>query len=438
MRLRPLAALGLGVSLSLLLVEVAARAYYAFPPIPPLEYRGSPTGMFVNDPNTGFAFASDFSFPEEKLSTNWLGMRDRPRVVGPPPAGVLRVAVIGDSYTAGIGTSDEQTYSRLLEDLLPVATPSGAARIEFWNLGVPHYGVEQSLERLRFFWDQIQPQVVVMSFFEGNDPLDDTEGPGYHHVRGKEVCKRGWAPWSGSPYNDLRAVLNRPLFLPEWPDWPLIRHSYGWRLVLRQLDNVRSGRTDRWPYGMQPFDYEAWGSVPWIYYQPMPPKMAGGWRISWDSLRRIKELTDTHGAKMLLVAIPGAASVQPARFRRAVAAGWEIGAPPRVKFDMEQPTRILEATAAALVLPMLDLQPALERAEGRERTYFEDDSHWNAAGHRVAAEAIGRRLAELGWLGPIDAERLASELERVIPVASAPEQFSGGFRPRLSFGEPEP
>jgi lysophospholipase L1-like esterase len=430
-------ALLLGLLGSVLAVELVARGLYAVPAIPPPEYRGSPTGMFVNDPITGFSFAPGYVFAEERLRTNALGMRDRERTPGPGAPGVRRVVVIGDSYTAGIGTADGETYAHLLEDGLAATGGPGAPVVEVWNLGVPHFGVEQSFLRLQARWDGIRPDAVVMSFFEGNDPLDDTEGPGFHHVRKGEVCKRGWAPWGGSPYNDLRAILNRPLFLPEWPDWPLLRHSYGWRLLLRQMDNLASARTDRWPYGMQPFDYEAWGSVPWLYYRPMPPKMAGGWRISHDALRRLDVLCEERGVPLLLVAIPGAASVQPARLRRAWAEGWEIGPAPAVTLDMEQPTAILAATAQELGLPFLDLQPALEAAERAERTYFEDDSHWNVAGHRVAAGALGARLVELGLAPGVDVAALDAELRRRVPVGSAPTRFSGGFRSEIRWGEAE-
>ena len=52
----------------------------------------------------------------------------------------------------------------------------------------------------------------------------------------------------------------------------------------------------------------------------------------------------------------------------------------------------LEAICAELGLPLVDPLPEMRRrTEAGERLYLENDSHWNAAGNRLAAE----RLAEL-------------------------------------------
>jgi len=46
-------------------------------------------------------------------------------------------------------------------------------------------------------------------------------------------------------------------------------------------------------------------------------------------------------------------------------------------------------------IPLLDLTPALEQAASSGRAvYFADDAHWNAAGHDIAAQELGRFLAQ--------------------------------------------
>ncbi len=44
------------------------------------------------------------------------------------------------------------------------------------------------------------------------------------------------------------------------------------------------------------------------------------------------------------------------------------------------------------------LEPLRAAAAKRENLYFRIDPHWNAAGHRVAAEAIEAGLQQLGLL----------------------------------------
>jgi hypothetical protein len=56
---------------------------------------------------------------------------------------------------------------------------------------------------------------------------------------------------------------------------------------------------------------------------------------------------------------------------------------------------------ASAGFPMLDLTPDLRRAS---EPYFVYDGHWNATGHRVAAEAVARFLRERGWAPPCPAK----------------------------------
>jgi len=53
-----------------------------------------------------------------------------------------------------------------------------------------------------------------------------------------------------------------------------------------------------------------------------------------------------------------------------------------------------------LGVPFLDLTPALRRADHGVLggPYYVYDGHWNAHGHRVAAEEVGRFLRERAWL----------------------------------------
>jgi lysophospholipase L1-like esterase len=54
--------------------------------------------------------------------------------------------------------------------------------------------------------------------------------------------------------------------------------------------------------------------------------------------------------------------------------------------------------AAREGIAVLDLTTPLESALARgESPYFADDTHWNAVGHRVAAEAIAADLRARGW-----------------------------------------
>jgi lysophospholipase L1-like esterase len=86
------------------------------------------------------------------------------------PAGVRRVAVVGDSIAFGYWVADQDAFPRQLEALLNEA--GGAqGRVEVLNFGVPGYNLDQEIEALRAKALAFAPDLVVVAFC-----LNDLEG----------------------------------------------------------------------------------------------------------------------------------------------------------------------------------------------------------------------------------------------------------------------
>jgi lysophospholipase L1-like esterase len=105
--------------------------------------------------------------PDDALAISSAGLRDR-EYDEPKPAGVFRIAAIGDSITFGFGTPRDAGWSKRLEAMLAARAPS-ATRIEVLNLGVPGYDVEQSVARLRSVGLRFEPDAIVYGYAL-NDP----------------------------------------------------------------------------------------------------------------------------------------------------------------------------------------------------------------------------------------------------------------------------
>jgi len=105
---------------------------------------------------------------EVLYKVNAEGLRGRETTVA-KPAGVRRVAVMGDSIAFGYWVADEQGFARQLEAELRAAP--GVGRVEVLNFGVPGYNLEQELETLRTKALAFAPDVVVVLFC-----LNDLEG----------------------------------------------------------------------------------------------------------------------------------------------------------------------------------------------------------------------------------------------------------------------
>lgn len=106
---------------------------------------------------------------EVEYRVNSLGLRG-PETPTEKPAGVRRVALLGDSIAFGYWVADEQGLARQLEAMLNDAGGAGG-RIEVLNFGVPGYNLEQELEALRSKALAFSPDVVVVVFC-----LNDLEG----------------------------------------------------------------------------------------------------------------------------------------------------------------------------------------------------------------------------------------------------------------------
>ncbi len=76
------------------------------------------------------------------------------------PAGVIRVACFGDSFTFCADVEDEEAWPRLVETSRP--------NLEVANLGVPGYGTDQALLRFRRFARDLHADVVVLGLMLEN------------------------------------------------------------------------------------------------------------------------------------------------------------------------------------------------------------------------------------------------------------------------------
>lgn len=152
------------LSLALGAGEVASRAVIAagFPS----QYRPDPELYWYNRPNL-----RDFVGPRDPVpkSTNSLGFRGTREAPVDKPAGRLRVFVVGDSSTFGLGVRDAQTYSQVLERTLSRRL---GQEVEVINSGCPGHTSFQGLTLLQRHGLPRRPDLVIWAY--NNDPCLDT------------------------------------------------------------------------------------------------------------------------------------------------------------------------------------------------------------------------------------------------------------------------
>jgi hypothetical protein len=90
------------------------------------------------------------------------------------PAGVFRIAVVGDSFTEAVQVSPEKNFCSQLEKVLNEQSSSGV-KYEVLNFGVSGQGTGQEYLVLQHMAMAFQPDVVILAFFPQNDFRNNVE-----------------------------------------------------------------------------------------------------------------------------------------------------------------------------------------------------------------------------------------------------------------------
>ncbi|NNM20045.1 MAG: hypothetical protein HKO55_02060 [Gammaproteobacteria bacterium] len=283
----------------------------------------------------------------------------------------VRIAFIGDSFTFGLwAQSAEKSFAHRVGDLL------GRDEHATFNLGVPGYGIEDSLYHLKHHWDAIDPDIVVLSVYNGNDILDTYLGMGRYSVSpdgllefNREIARE-----------KLPAAFRSDGFqLEQW----LSEHLYTARAAARVVAAIarsQSAATDPPPASLP--DHAMVTSDRFWSLQEYPGFAQEARR---HTLARLLELVSYCVAdkqrQLLIVAIP---------YQEQVVIPELFDSP----YALGRPQSDFAAFSHANGVPYLDLQPHLSKlyAENKEPLYYHFDGHFNDAGHQATAVSIAQAI----------------------------------------------
>jgi hypothetical protein len=131
---------------------------------------------------------------ENYVRINTQGLRDREHTLQ-RPANVIRIAVVGDSFSEAREVDQDATYWSVMERELNRRLQNGGLRIEVINFGVDGYGLAQEYMTIKKRIWQYDPQIIILSGnlhslvlrssrrFETNS----AKGPYYAHRNGELV-----------------------------------------------------------------------------------------------------------------------------------------------------------------------------------------------------------------------------------------------------------
>ncbi len=135
---------------------------------------GTPPWSVVIHPFRGRSYRPDSTFVfrgeggPRQIVLNSRGFRDLTRTPD-KPAGIFRIAVLGDSYVEASHVDIADRVTERLERELNQRSVFGTSRVEVLNFGMAGYGTFNELQTLKHEAWNFQPDLVLVCFFSGND-----------------------------------------------------------------------------------------------------------------------------------------------------------------------------------------------------------------------------------------------------------------------------
>jgi len=401
-------------------------------------------GLYVLDSAAGYSMRPNTCVRLETseydgvLRTNAQGLVG-PAVSATKPADEFRIVVLGDSYTVGGQVPYELTFPAILEQRLQAA---GYPRVRVINAGVGGYTTFNEAGLLRLHLAELQPDLVIVAAFLGNDVSENVlaTAAGYRlapeHPKGMTWgdqaaplvdASGGWFPRNGfvaaspdPPPWDVSQPLPRPV--GNAADSPARIDSTTSRLS--PSDTLRRAAHALWDgargqsllfgrlFGVpiDPSVSTAPGKLPLAVQQKMlnltsfewtilrdPPRtywLDVAWPLFGRYLSDIRDSASSIGAQTVLLAIPEMSQFDDQMHARTM---FEF------RFtdddvDWDQPQRQLAAQAAGAAIPELDLLPLFRSRADRAQLYLRLDTHFSALGHQATADALASFIQDRGFL----------------------------------------
>jgi hypothetical protein len=341
--------------LTLLILEIALRLF----PMP-LSDR-----FFQPYPNFGWFHIPGRqgwqATPEYRvwITINQQGLRDSEHSYE-KPTGSYRILLLGDSFVEGLQVPLEDTFGKQLEAALNASSRDGT-RYEVINGGVSRFGTDNELLFYQFEGRRYQPDLVLLLFYH-NDVTDNT-AVAYFELDNGAVQTVESRPGNKSKNADrVRCWL--------WDHFQIYRLA---RVGGQAIASLSGDRPNTPPHRSKA-----------LYQAETTPELEYSWELTIALMAEINREVLADSARFAVIGISDIAALQP------TTQGAEL--------DWERPNHELGERLTGSGIFYIDLLPAFQAhyAQTGEKLFWPGDKHWNAAGHRLAAETVYDEIVQDG------------------------------------------
>ena len=301
------------------------------------------------------------------------GLRDRE--IGRKQPGEFRVLLLGDSFTFGWGLEIDQTIGRQLEGMLMAS--NSTRRFTVINAGVEGYGPWQERIRLHEIGFALEPDIVILQLYPGNDINNSLNKIG-KRVRAFDPVweylvesRRHWSRWEVRVDDWLRKrsalynVVGRVIEAPS----PLTELLSELRFYHRKTPPLPT-TADR------PFWLE-------VHLKEWYAELDEGRRIMESDTLAIRNDCVERGIAFALYTVPDVNSVCDYSWE------WNMRHVGDASiYERAKDLRVAEAFCAREGMNCIDLASAMRASGDPCELYYEADGHLTVAGAKVTAQAL--------------------------------------------------
>jgi hypothetical protein len=328
---------------------------------------------------------------EAYVAINNDGLRDREHPEQ-KPENTLRIAVLGDSYTAALQVAVDMAFWSILEHRLNACGLFGTKKIEVINFGVGGYGTAQELLTLQHRVWKYSPDIVLLAFFSGNDIRNNSKA--LHPNKTISNMSPFFTYQNGNLMLD-NSFLNNPFYIKRsGRPWQFFQLATDYLRSLQFFFKLRDQFVQLNIVSMP----DAHGNSPAdpsmdreLYLPPSTAQWRDAWKVTEALIVRMRNEVIRHGAKFIVVTLSNGIQVHPDReVRQQFMRSKGI-------INLFYPDDRIKELGKREGVEVISLASSLQEYAEENKLFLHGfrnrslgSGHWNEDGHRAAGEAIAR------------------------------------------------
>jgi len=343
-------------------------------------------GMLILDADCGFRPSSNFtgvqSHPEYvvNIKTNSLGLRNK-EIELSKKQNEFRIVVLGDSFTFGYGVEGDQTYVYFLNEFLKKYSPFNSSNsnmnVETINCGVGAYGTKKEIKFYEKYCRELNPDLVILGFYVGNDLFDNSEIDPMTISDGLLIKTRSLDDYQ----KEKNKIFSLNLFLNRFHITHFIKNRISGYEEKKVIIPVEEWYKNQF--------YHRLSLLLTNSLQSVSKEMED----TLNLLKAFDKSLKSRGVRFVVLLIPFKEQVINLRQEKVKEAILKKTYHLKEEdFDFFLPQKRLKDYFKKNAIPVCDVAPGFVKSRQNRNLYYKEDDHWTVDGHKLTAEILHRFL----------------------------------------------